>query len=469
MEPFIGKDFLLKSQTAKKLYHEYAAKMPIIDYHCHISPKEIYENKMFQDITEAWLAGDHYKWRQMRMFGIEEKYVTGEGSPFEKFSAYASMLPYAVGNPLYHWTHLELQRYFDCETPLSKSTAEQIWKDCNNKLQNDKTLKVRGIIERSNVTTIVTTDDPIDSLEWHKKIKEDSSFKTKVLPGFRPDKAINITKNGFVDYIKSLEKVAGVSIKTFDDLTNALLKRIEFFHEMGCRASDHGVDEVPVCTKATAKQLDEVLANALNNGHVDENLAASYQVALLEFLGEQYSKLGWVMEIHFGAMRNTNTKGFESLGPDTGYDCIRPKNGMLGLAAVLDSLNLKDMLPKTLIFSLNPNDNAAINTLCTAFCKSGVRGAVQQGSAWWFNDTLDGMKQQMITFASQHLLGTFLGMLTDSRSFLSYTRHEYFRRIFCNILGEWVDNGEYPNDETILKQIVEDVCYNNAMSFFGFN
>lgn len=468
MKPFMGEDFLLEGETARKLYHSYAKPMPVIDYHCHISPKEIYENKAFANITEAWLGGDHYKWRLMRMFGVEEKYVTGDATPWEKFYAFASMLPFAAGNPVYHWAHLELKTYFGCETPLSEATAGQVWEECNAKLQSGDALRVRGIIERSRVSTIVTTDDPVDSLEWHAKLREDASFAPQVLPGFRPDKAINITKAGFVQYIGLLGQAAGISINSFEDVTLALAQRMEFFHSMGCRAADHGVDEVPAAPRLTAAQLDEVLADALAGRPVEAEAAAGYQFALLEFLGAAYARMGWVMEIHFGAQRNVNTSGFASLGPDTGYDCIRPQNGMQGLAALLDSLNTAAALPKTLIFSLNPNDNAAINTLTTCFCVPGVPGGVQQGAAWWFNDTLDGIRSQLVTFASQHLLGTFLGMLTDSRSFLSYTRHEYFRRIFCNLLGEWVDKGEYPYDEALLQTIVQNVSYNNAMAFFGF-
>lgn len=468
MKPFMGEDFLLEGDMAKTLYHNIAAKMPIVDYHCHISPKEIYENKAFENITEAWLAGDHYKWRQMRVLGLEESIITGAASPKEKFFAFAAMMPMAAGNPIYHWAHLELKRYFSCNLPLCEENAEAIWTLCNEKLRQDPGLRVRGIIERSQVTTVVTTDDPVDTLEWHEKLREDSSFKTKVLPAFRPDKAINIHKDGFVDYIKRLGLAAGVTIASFASLTKALRARIEFFHSMGCRASDHGIDEVPPDALASEEQLDNTLAQGLAGIALSREAVEAFQFAVLHFLGTEYHRKGWVMELHFGAQRNVNSSGFSLLGPDTGYDCIRPQNSMLGLAALLNSLNNEGTLPKTLIFSLNPNDNEAINTLCGCFGIAGTRGGVQQGAAWWFNDTLDGIRTQLTTFACQGLMGTFLGMLTDSRSFLSYTRHEYFRRIFCNLLGGWVDRGEYPDDMDGLKKLVEDVSYNNAMAYFGY-
>ncbi|MDL2324890.1 glucuronate isomerase [Ruminococcaceae bacterium OttesenSCG-928-A16] len=467
MQEFIGKDFLLKNETARTLYHNYAAKMPVVDYHCHINPQEIYENKKFADITEAWLGGDHYKWRLMRANGVDEKYITGNATNWEKFEAFAKTLPRAIGNPVYHWAHLELKRYFGCETPLNADTAKEVWEFCNQKLQSDENLRVRGIIQQSGVTTIVTTDDPIDTLEWHTKIKEDTSFTTKVLPAWRPDKAINIDRAEFSDYMSKLSVASAVVIDTMSALYKALAARMEYFAAVGCKASDHGVDNV-VYAPATEAELDAILQKGLCGEPITPHEANQYKYNVLQFLGQEYACRGWVMEIHFGAMRNVNSKGFAALGADTGYDCISPANNMPGLAQLLNDLNELDRLPQTLIFSLNPGDDAAINTLAGCFQQGGVRGRVQQGSAWWFNDNITGMVNQMTSFANLSVLGNFVGMLTDSRSFMSYTRHEYFRRILCNLLGTWVEEGAYPSDMQALGSMVQDICYNNAMAYFGY-
>lgn len=467
MKDFMGENFLLKSETAQKLYHEYAATMPIVDYHCHINPQEIYENKQFKDITEVWLGGDHYKWRVMRTNGAEEKYVTGNSSNWEKFEAFATALPRAIGNPMYHWTHLELKRYFDCEIPLNAKTAKRVWDICNEKLQNDESLRVRGIIERSGVTTIVTTDDPVDTLEWHDKLRRDETFATKVLPAWRPDKAMNIGKDGFCEYIARLSEVSAVVIDSTAALHKALAARMEYFAAMGCKASDHGVDNVTYAP-ATEQELDEILQKGLCNEPLTQHEINQYKYNLLRFLGQEYAAHGWVMEIHFGAVRNVNGQGFAALGPDTGFDSISSADNMSGLGLLLDDLNSEDKLPKTLIFSLNPNDDAAINTLAGCFQQGGTKGKVQQGAAWWFNDNNAGMVAQMTSFANLAVLGNFVGMLTDSRSFLSYTRHEYFRRILCNMLGQWVEDGEYPNEIEDLGKMVQDICYNNTMAYFGY-
>lgn len=467
MKEFIGTDFLLDSKTAAALYHDYAAKMPIVDYHCHISPQEIYENKRFNNLADAWLGGDHYKWRLMRTNGVDEKYITGNSTPWEKFEAFAETLPRAIGNPVYHWAHLELKRYFGCHIPLSKQTAKEVWGFCNNQLQTDDSLRVRGIIERSNVTTIVTTDDPVDSLKWHIKLKQDTGFKTQVLPAWRPDKAINIDRAEFADYMGKLSEVSAVVVDSMHALYKALAARMEYFAAAGCKASDHGVDNV-VYAPATEEELDKIIQKGLCGEPLTPQEIDQYKYNVMEFLGREYACRGWVMEIHFGAVRNVNSKSFASLGPDTGYDSASPADNMAGLGKLLDTLHADDHLPKTLIFSLNPADDTAINTLAGCFQQGGVRGKVQQGSAWWFNDHIPGMTAQMTSFASLAVLGNFVGMLTDSRSFMSYTRHEYFRRILCNLLGKWVENGEYPNDIETLGAIVQDICYNNAMKYFEY-
>lgn len=467
MSEFMGRDFLLESETAKRLYHTHAAGMPVVDYHCHISPREIYENHRFADLAEAWLGGDHYKWRLMRAAGVEERCVTGDASGWEKFSAFAAVLPRAAGNPVYHWAHLELQRYFDCYTPLSPATAQEIWQHCNRLLQTEDSLRVRGVIRRSNVTALCTTDDPVDSLEWHQKLREDGDFAVQVYPAFRTDKVLNVEKAGFAAYAAALGQAAGTPVADLAALKTALCARMDHFAAMGCRASDQGVDAVSG-PAATVEQAGQTLAAALAGQPVPQAEADAYRAHLLDFLGEEYAKRGWVMEVHFGAMRNVNGQGFAALGPDTGYDCISPAPGMGGLAALLNGLDARGALPKTLVFSLNPADNAAINTLAGCFQQAGVAGRVQQGAAWWFNDTLPGMTDQMTSFASLQPLGNFVGMLTDSRSFFSYTRHEYFRRILCNLLGGWVQRGLYPADMDTLGAMVRDISYNNAAGFFGF-
>ncbi|MFV0411836.1 MAG: glucuronate isomerase [Oscillospiraceae bacterium] len=467
MKPFMDEDFLLASETAQTLYHSYAAKMPIIDYHCHINPQQIFENHKFADLAEAWLGGDHYKWRLMRSVGTDEKYVTGSATGWEKFYAFAQTLEKCIGNPVYHWAHLELKRYFGCSLPLNTKTAREIWDLCNEKLQNDPALQVRGIIEASRVTTVVTTDDPIDSLEWHEKLRQDQSFATKVLPAWRPDKAVNINQPGFVAYVEALSAAAGLAIADMKGLQSALAARMQHFANHGCKASDHGISGVAYAP-ASAEAGDDIFKKRLAGEEVTAQEIAIYQYALMLFLGREYARLGWVMELHFGAQRSINSKMLEALGPDTGYDTIDPVPRMPGLAEFLNRLNAEDLLPKTLIFSLEPADNAVINSLVGAFQQSGIGGKVQQGSAWWFNDTKTGMVEQITSFANFAPLGNFVGMLTDSRSFLSYTRHEYFRRILCNLLGGWVENGEYPADLAGLGALVQDISYNNAITYFGY-
>ncbi len=463
MTRFLDKDFLLNTETARKLYFGVAADLPIIDYHCHVSPREIYEDKRFENITEIWLGGDHYKWRLMRSHGIDEYYITGDAPAKEKFFKFAEMLPSAIGNPMYHWCHLELKNYFGYEGTLSGKTAEEVWTLCNEKLKN---MSARSIITDSNVAFIGTTDDPIDSLEYHRLLAQDKSFKTVVAPSFRPDKALNIDKAGWKEYIARLSEVSGVDIKDLPSLKEALRLRIHFFAENGCRASDHGLDKM-VYAKAQESEINALITRGLSGESITSDEAEALKTELLVFCAKQYVKLGWVMQLHYNCMRNPNSRMLEKLGADTGFDCIGPDNGSRKLASLLDRLYSEDSLPKTIIYSLDASDNSFIDTLIGAFQGTECRGKIQHGSAWWFNDNKTGMRDQLISLANLSLLGNFVGMLTDSRSFLSYTRHEYFRRILCALIGEWVENGEYPNDESTLAEIVGGICYSNAKNYFG--
>ncbi len=467
MEKFMSENFMLSSETARKLYHTYAADMPIIDYHCHINPREIAENRRFNNITEVWLGGDHYKWRVLRSNGIEEKYITGDASDYEKFKAWACTLPRLIGNPLYHWSHLELKTYFGYEGTLNEKTCDEVWALCNEKLAMDD-MSVRGIIERSDVKVICTTDDPIDSLEYHKQIAEDKSFSTRVLPAWRPDKGVNIDKNGFAEYIAKLSMASGVEINSYSALKEAYTKRLDFFDSLGCLASDHGLDYV-VCRKDyTEKDLDRILSDALSGKKISVDDAERYKSALLLFFGREYAKRGWVMQLHYGVIRDNNSAMFAKLGPDTGFDAIANTNSIPALAMLLDSMNRTNELPKTIIYSINPAENTPIVTVMGCFQGPEARGKLQHGSAWWFNDTNIGMRAQMKELAACGVLGNFIGMLTDSRSFLSYTRHDYFRRILCDIIGEWVEGGEYPDDIEYLGSLVQDISYNNTKNYFGF-
>ena len=462
----MDQDFLLSNDTAKTLYHDYASKMPIIDYHCHINPKEIAENREFSNITEVWLGGDHYKWRAMRSNGTDERFVTGDATDREKFQKWAETLTKAIGNPLFHWTHLELQKYFDYTGVLNGDTAEEVWNLCNEKLTSGS-MHVRDIIDASDVKLICTTDDPIDSLEYHRAIKNDPTCKVKVLPAWRPDKAINIDKDGFVAYIEALSKASGLPITNLEELFAALANRLDFFHEMGCKAADHGLDYVPY-NAATPEEINTIFQKALKGEAISFDEVEKYKTALLIFCGEGYAKRGWVMQLHYGAIRNNNETMFKKLGPDTGFDSINTRSCAEGTALFLNALENKGALPKTVIYSLNPNDNASIGTIIGCFQGTEAAGKLQQGSAWWFNDTKQGMIDQMTSLANLSLLGNFIGMLTDSRSFLSYTRHDYFRRILCNLIGTWVENGEYPNDMKTLGQMVQDISYNNTVKYFNF-
>lgn len=467
MKQFMDKDFLLQTDTAKKLYFDYAADMPILDYHCHINPQEIYEDRQFENITQVWLGGDHYKWRLMRSNGVDEHFITGDASDKEKFLKWAEVLGKAIGNPLFHWSHLELQKYFGYHGVLNKKTAEEVWELCNKRLA-EPDMTVRNIIRQSNVTLICTTDDPVDSLEWHQKLKDDSSFDVQVLPAWRPDKAMNIEKPTYLDYIGQLAEVSGVSISTFPDLCKALCARMDFFGSMGCRVSDHALEYV-MCAPASSEEIESIFEKRLGGGTVSREEELKFKTAFMLFVGKEYSKRGWVMQLHYGCKRDNNTPMFDRLGPDTGYDCINNYAPSSEMANYLDALNKDGSLPKTIIYSLNPNDNQAIGTILGCFQDSTAVAKIQQGSAWWFNDHKTGMQDQMISLANLGNLSGFVGMLTDSRSFLSYTRHDYFRRILCNLIGGWVEDGEFPADYETLEEIVKGICYNNAVKYFGFD
>ena len=404
---FINDDFMLRNKTAKKLFKA-VKDLPIIDYHCHISPKMIADNYKFKNAFELFLGGDHYKWRQMRTNGVDEKFITGDADDYDKWMAFAKTMPLLIGNPLYHWTHLELKRYFGIDETLSEDTAKSIWDRVNALLAKEE-YSVQGLIKMSNVETICTTDAPYDTLEYHRQLKD---FGTKVVPAFRPD---------------------------LDNIKDDIGERMDFFHENGCRLSDHAVD----------KMDDDIIEK-------------------LVFLGEEYAKRGWVWQLHIGALRNNNSKMFEKLGPDTGFDSVNDFQIAEGLSKILDSLEKKDMLPKTILYTLNPKDNYVLGTMLGNFQGGGIPGKIQFGSGWWFNDQRDGMESQMRALSNLGMLARFVGMLTDSRSFVSYTRHEYFRRIVCNLIGTWVENGEYPNDMKTLEKIVKGICYENAKEYFGF-
>ena len=467
MKQFMDKDFLLSNETAQKLFHDYAENTPILDYHCHINPREIAEDRRFDNITQVWLGGDHYKWRFMRSCGVEEKYITGDASDYDKFCKWAECLGKAVGNPLFHWSHLELQRYFDYHGVLNKKTADEVWNICNAKLQ-DPSMSARNIIKKSNVTLICTTDDPIDNLEWHAKIAADETFDVKVLPAWRPDKAMYIEKPDYLDYLDKLAEVSGVqNITSFAHLKEALKKRMEFFVSMGCTVSDHGLEFV-MYAPASEEELEAIFLKRLNHMILDREEELKFKTAFMLFMGREYNRLNWTMQLHYGVKRDNNKGMFNKIGPDTGFDCISNNSPSWQLADFLNALAVTDELPKTIIYSLNPNDNPAIGTIIGCFQDSSAVAKIQQGSAWWFNDHKTGMQDQMTSLANLGNLSGFVGMLTDSRSFLSYTRHEYFRRILCNLLGTWVENGEFPADMETLGEIVTDISYNNAKRYFGF-
>ena len=450
---FINDSFMLKTETAKKLY-DMVKELPIIDYHCHLSPKMIAENYKFKNAFDLFLGGDHYKWRQMRTNGVDEKYITGDADDYEKFRAFASTMPYLIGNPLYHWTHLELKRYFDIDEPLSEKTCDMIWNKVNECLAKDE-FSAQNLILRSNVEVICTTDDPADTLEYHKAL---SSFPTKILPTFRPDKAVEIGKETFIPYINS------IGVKSYAELEKWIRERIAYFNAHGCRLSDHGLEYVPFSIGDASSAFEKRMSGKeLTADEID-----AFKTALMKACAEEYSKFGWTMQLHIGALRNNNRKMYESLGPDVGFDSINDLCIAEKLSAFMNNLEYDDCLPKTILYTLNPKDNYVLGTMLGNFQKAPTPGKIQFGSGWWFNDQRDGMEAQMCALANLGTISRFVGMLTDSRSFVSYPRHEYFRRIMCNLIGKWVEDGEYPADYEMLEKIVKGIAYENAKSYFNF-
>ena len=466
MKQFLDKDFLLNTETAKKLYHEAAEGQPIIDYHCDLNPREIWEDIRYENITQVWLGGDHYKWRLMRSAGVPEKYVTGDAGDWEKFEKYAEVLGKAIGNPLYHWSHLELRRFFGYEGILNKQTAKEVWDLAKAKLQ-EPGYSARGLIMMSHVDTICTTDDPADTLEWHEKLAADKSFPVTVLPAWRPDKAMNLEKSTYPEYIAQLETAAGMKIATFTDLKAALHNRLDFFAAHGCKLSDHGLNYV-VYAPAEEAEIEDIFRRRMEGTLPTAEEEAKFKCAYMTAMAAEYRERNWVMQLHYGCRRDNNPVTFRAMGPDTGFDCVDNYAPSAQTAAFLGALEEADKLPKTILYSLNTNDNAAIDTILGCFQNDTAVGRIQHGSAWWFNDHFDGMTEQLKSLASLGYLAGFVGMLTDSRSFLSYPRHEYFRRILCRIFGEWVEGGFYPEDYDTLKEIVADISYYNAKRYFAF-
>ena len=462
MKNFMDRDFLLSNETARRFYHDCAAPMPIIDYHCHLDPREICENRRFENITQLWLGGDHYKWRLMRWAGVEERYITGDAGDREKFQKWADTLGLAIGNPLYHWSHLELKRYFGYDGILNGDTAEEVWQHCNERLKSPS-MSARNLILRSNVRVLCTTNDPADDLIWHQKLAADKSFSVKVLPSFRPDRALGIEKPDYTEYLSRLG-----NITSFAQLAEILKERLAFFVSYGCRVSDHGMETVPYAP-AAEEEVDGIFRKRLRGEALTLLEETKFKTALMLLLGREYRRLGVVMQLHFGVIRNNSSRVFRALGNDAGIDSIGDHPSIKALAAFLNALDETDELPKTILYSLNPNDNAALVSVIGAFQGGETVSKVQHGSSWWFNDHRVGMRDQLRTLAAGGYLAGFVGMLTDSRSFLSYARHEYFRRILCDLIGSWVEDGLYPDDRKALRRIVEGICFRNAAGYFEWD
>lgn len=467
----MDKDFLLESETAKELYHNHAKNLPIIDYHCHLDPKMIADDHRFRSITELWLGGDHYKWRAMRANGVEEKYITGtDTSDWEKFEKWAETVPYTMRNPLYHWTHLELRTAFGIYERLNPETAQEIFDKCNDMLCNNPDMTAKGLMRKYGVEVVCTTDDPVDSLEHHKRLS-DEDFEIKVLPTWRPDKAMAVENPiEFSKYVAKLSEVSGVNIKDFDDFVCALQKRHDFFEENGCKLSDHGISEF-YAENYTEDEIKAVFEKAISGKDVSGTEDAKFKSKMLEVFGEMDAKSGWTQQFHYGAIRNTNSKMMAELGPDAGFDSIGEYNTAKKCATFLDRLNSKGLLAKTILYNLNPAANEVMATMIGDFQDGSVPGKIQFGSGWWFNDQIDGMTRQMNALSNQGLLSRFVGMLTDSRSFVSYPRHEYFRRVLCNLIGEDVEKGQIPYtgyEKERVGKMIEDICYYNAKGYFNF-
>jgi glucuronate isomerase len=461
----MDENFLLKTDAAKALFHNYAKEMPIFDYHCHLPVVDIVEDRSFGNLTELWLEGDHYKWRLLRANGVSEDYITGNKSDKEKFIKWAETVPYIIGNPLYHWTHLELKRYFGINEQLNLGTANKIW-DISNEMISSPNFSARALIEKSNVKVLCTTDDPLDNLDAHKVINSSPDVSFKVYPTFRPDTAINIGNGSFDTWVQTLGSITKINIQKYPDFLTALEERVKYFNEVGCRLSDHSL-EGQFYHEASERQIEKIFQKGISGQELSQMEIVQFKTAVLIELGKMYAKKNWTMQLHVGALRNINTRYFRLIGPNTGFDSMNDIPYIEDLARLLDNLDVNHALPKTVIYGLNPKDYYAIATLIGNF-QEGIPGKIQFGTAWWFNDHIDGMTQQLKTLANVGLLSRFIGMVTDSRSFISYPRHEYFRRILCNLIGCWVENGELPEDYDHLGKIVQDICYNNIKNYLSY-
>jgi len=462
----INDKFMLKNETGRKLYEEYAKDMPIYDYHCHLNPKMIAENARFKNITDIWLGGDHYKWRAMRSYGFSEEYITGSKSDYEKFEAFCETIPYTIGNPLYHWSHMEMKKYFGIDLTINKENAKEIWERANEVIAGED-FNVRNLITKSNVKMICTTDDLIDTLEYHDTINADDSFATKVLPALRPDKLLNADKEGYKEYMETLSGIVGYPITDAESLIKAVENRVDFFHDHGARLSDHALDTV-FFEEYTEEEIDNIIKAALSGEKISKVDSEKYKTFILVKLGEMYKKRDWAQQYHIGALRNNNGRMLRRLGADVGFDSINDELVAVKLSKLMDTLDRNDNLPKTIIYNLNARDNDVIGTMIGNFQgeTDGIM-KIQFGSGWWFNDQKDGMEKQMMSLANLSLLRKFVGMLTDSRSFISYPRHDYFRRILCNLLGKWVEEGEAPDDMELLGKMVKEISFENADRYFN--
>lgn len=465
MKPFIHEDFMLENETARILYHKYAAKLPIIDYHCHLNPKDIAQDRHYRNITELWMGEDHYKFRAMRCNGVAECYIMGDADDKEKFFKWAETMPYCIGNPMYHWAHLELKRYFGIDQLLSPLSAEEIWNHCNAMIRAPD-FSARNLIRRSNVQVICTTDDPADSLVYHEQIAQDKTFDVKVLPAMRLDTSTQIDHENFPKWIEKLSEVSKVTIRNYDDFKDALTKRINYFHEIGCRISDLGFETITYL-EVSESETGNVFTKAQTGGHLSFNEVNEFKSSMMVFFGREFARLNWAMQLRIGPMRNNNERMYKMLGPDAGYDAIGDSVFAKDLVKLLNALEKTNQLPKTILYCLNPRDNMVLGAITGCFQGNGIPGKIQCGSGWWFNNQKNGMEKQMISLANSSLLSRFIGMNADSRSFLSFTRHEYFRRITCNLLGKWVESGEVPNDIELIGNMVKDISFYNAKNYFG--
>ncbi len=465
VKPFMDEDFLLENPTASRLYHEFAAEMPIIDYHCHLPPQDIAEDRKFENLTRIWLEGDHYKWRAMRTNGVNERFITGDASDFEKMEKWAETVPYTLRNPLYHWSHLELRRYFDCFDILDASTCKKVWKHCNEHLAQDE-FSTRGLLRRMRVEVVCTTDDPADDLSWHRSLAE-SDFEIKVLPAFRPDKAILIQQDTFPAYVDRLGEAAGMRIRNWDSLLEALQVRLDFFHQNGSRLADHGLEKL-YASDYSVGDVDRILQKRMAGKEIYDGEAIQFKSAILWELGRMYHAKDWTQQFHLGALRNNNSRMMRNLGADTGFDSIGDWPQAQSLATFLNNLDCEDKLARTILYNLNPGDNEVLATMCGNFNDGSEPGKIQFGSGWWFLDQKDGMERQMEALSNMGLISRFVGMLTDSRSFMSYPRHEYFRRILCNLFGRDIETGLLPNDVKWVGKVIQDICYHNAKNYFRF-